>query len=409
MNPFVKKAFSALLLCTAFSGLHAKIGTWTDKASLSVSRSNHVAFSIADKGYICAGADAGSNILKDLWQYDPATNTWAQKADMPGAGRLDASGFAVGAYGYVGLGWHTGTRECFYSFNRYNPANNSWTAISDCPVKRYTAGGFAIGNLGYITCGLYPGGPRYKDLWSYNPATDTWTEKASLPSGALDRAFPCVVSNGSKAYLMGGYDGSTIANDFHEYDPVSDQWTSKATYPYGARSYATGFALGRYIVIGMGRSSRNQDEKDWHYYDPSNNTWYAAEDHPDSNTVGCASFAIGGKGYVCGGWSVRSGAVMGKVTEFSAPSLSIGEKPIASASALNAWFAAGSHTLHCAYIAGDFDIQICDMNGKQVYATEFRSAHSEQLALNLSHLNSGVYVAHIRHAGLYASLKLIVD
>ena len=47
-----------------------------------------VAFSIGSKAYIGTGQD-DSSYYKDFWEYDPATDTWTQKADF-GGDRRDA-------------------------------------------------------------------------------------------------------------------------------------------------------------------------------------------------------------------------------------------------------------------------------------------------------------------------------
>jgi hypothetical protein len=46
--------------------------------------------------------------LKDLWEYDPITDTWTQKADFGGVGRSNAFVFTIGPRAYVGNG-ATGT------------------------------------------------------------------------------------------------------------------------------------------------------------------------------------------------------------------------------------------------------------------------------------------------------------
>ena len=43
-------------------------------------------------------------ILKDFWEYDPATNAWTQKADFGGTARYGAVGFSIGSKGYIGTG-----------------------------------------------------------------------------------------------------------------------------------------------------------------------------------------------------------------------------------------------------------------------------------------------------------------
>ena len=220
----MKKLTIALASTFLIFNLHATIGTWTNKAAMSMARSTHIGFTLQDKGYVCGGAkDAATNDYKDLWQYDASSNTWSQKADLPGVGRRELSAFTIDSFAYVGHGRNVGTGEIFYSFYKYNPNSNSWSSIADCPVKRYTSTGFSIDSIGYITCGILPGVARYKDLWQYNPRTDQWSQKTSLPSSALNRSYACVVSLNHKAYLMGGYEGQHM-DDFYEYDPKMNVW-----------------------------------------------------------------------------------------------------------------------------------------------------------------------------------------
>jgi len=67
-------------------------------------RRNALAFSIGDFGYVGTGIDSveaqapGSTIYRDFWQYNPASNSWIQKADYPGGnnnGIYFATGFSI--------------------------------------------------------------------------------------------------------------------------------------------------------------------------------------------------------------------------------------------------------------------------------------------------------------------------
>ena len=87
-------------------------------------------FSIGSKGYIGTGAD-GTVVFKDFWEYDPAANTWTQKADFGGSARDYAKGFVIGGKAYVG----TGANELgtFYKdFWEYTPATaqTSWIELA---------------------------------------------------------------------------------------------------------------------------------------------------------------------------------------------------------------------------------------------------------------------------------------
>lgn len=296
----MKKALTIGLLLAAVTNTFAVIGTWTRKAGLPVKRVSHVGFSIKGKGYICGGMDAGGTDCKDLWQYNPSTNTWTQKADMPGQARRELSVFVVDTFAYVGHGRNVISSDIFFSFNRYDACTNTWSAIADCPVQRYTSTGFSIDSLGYVGCGILPGVARYKDFYEYNPRTDKWRQVAGLPSNALNRSYAGIAVVKHKAYLMGGFEGQHMA-DFYEFDPVANTWTQKANYPGGKRNSVSAFGLGDYVVMGIGRDSSMNSFHDFYFYNPGNGQWTRMQDYPAYNTAGAGNFVINNTAYVAGG------------------------------------------------------------------------------------------------------------
>jgi N-acetylneuraminic acid mutarotase len=127
----------------------------------------------------------GSTTYNDLWEYDPAGNTWTQKANCPGATRSEASTFVIGSIAYVGSG-HTGAVSDFWA---YDQSSNMWSAIASLPgtAERNEAVGFAIGSKGYIAQGAVVGSGTQKDLWEYSPST-TGTDE--LNSALAVSAYP---------------------------------------------------------------------------------------------------------------------------------------------------------------------------------------------------------------------------
>lgn len=90
-------------------------------------RERAVGFAIGNMGYVGLGKDTAELVHNDFWQFDPAANTWTQKATFPGVARQDAFCFVVGNKGYVGTG-----QDAAFNGNRlldmyeYDPATNGW-------------------------------------------------------------------------------------------------------------------------------------------------------------------------------------------------------------------------------------------------------------------------------------------
>ena len=66
---------------------------WDDEPSLGglngsgLARGSASAFTINQKGYVCLGQGETNGFFKDLWEFDPVTNVWTQKADFAGSAR----------------------------------------------------------------------------------------------------------------------------------------------------------------------------------------------------------------------------------------------------------------------------------------------------------------------------------
>ncbi len=131
-----------------------------------------VGFSIGSKGYIGTGwyYDGSTQYFnKDFWEYDPTANTWTQKADFGGIGRVMAVGFSIGSKGYIGTGWDVSPSPS--DFWEYDPTANTWTQKADFGgTARDRAVGFSIGTKGYIGTGYNEDSDSdIKDFWEYNP------------------------------------------------------------------------------------------------------------------------------------------------------------------------------------------------------------------------------------------------
>jgi N-acetylneuraminic acid mutarotase len=242
--------------------------TWSQKADYPGAPLYETAsFVIGNQAYVCTGTSFSSpGFSKENWQYDQPTNTWTRKADFGGVEHRECTAFASGGKGYLGLGYSITERYTFGTKDwwQYDPATDTWTKKADFPGgKRQGAAGFVINNKGYVCSGhsfISDGNTVthtwYNDLWKYNPSTDTWTQKADLPSYAreLPVAFSAmnmgIIATGEGPSLLSGH--NTILNDCWEYDATGNKWYSLPNVGGGGRYAAFGFAIGNSIYIGAG-------------------------------------------------------------------------------------------------------------------------------------------------------------
>jgi uncharacterized protein (TIGR02145 family) len=282
---------------------------WTQKASFADYRHGMFSFSIGNKGYAGTGNNNSGIIQQDFWEYDPATNTWTQKADYGGGIRYYATAFTIGNKGYAGAGI-TGSYQWKKDMWEYDPTTNSWAAIADfAGGYRYSMVGFGIGNKGYMGTGSYRESSSvlatyYNDFWEYDPSTNLWIRKADVPN--LGRHAAVGISINDKGYIgCGYYYYDTRKNDWWQYDPLTDTWSRKADLPATPRVDANAFTIGnKGFVCGGWYYSGLSDM--WEY-DPSTDGWTERTYAPVTSKSKGITFNIGDKGYLGTGYNNTGG------------------------------------------------------------------------------------------------------
>ncbi|MBP9080093.1 MAG: hypothetical protein KBF80_07560 [Flavobacteriales bacterium] len=118
------------------------------------------------KGYIGGGNDNSSDLNStDFWEYNPATDNWAQRADVPGPARRTGNAFVVNNIPYAGGGWNGSSY--LVDMYAYNPFANTWTAIANFGgAGAHTPIAFSIGDTGYMGTGSTSSGATAQ-FWEY--------------------------------------------------------------------------------------------------------------------------------------------------------------------------------------------------------------------------------------------------
>jgi N-acetylneuraminic acid mutarotase len=210
------------------------VGTWTrikdfPLTTTGTGRRGAVAGSVGNVGYV--GCGFGGNYEKDMYKYDPATNSWTD-IGFPGNKRVNASAFTLNNVLYLGFGTNNNTTDT--QFWAYDPASTTspWTPkrslanISNSTesydysgVARTQAAAFAINNQGFVAVGN--NGSNLLSCYQYDPAADSWTLKNPFLGSA--RSSSVAFGIGSTGYVGLGSTGATAFDDFWKFDPNAAQ------------------------------------------------------------------------------------------------------------------------------------------------------------------------------------------
>jgi hypothetical protein len=243
---------------------------WDEEVSLGgasgdgLERGSACAFTLfhenMQKAYVCLGQTQTVAYMKDLWEFNPQTETWSQKANFSGSARRQAVCFTSANVAYVGTGESaSGLKNDFYS---YNPETNTWTQVADfAGTARRDAVAFELNGFGFVGTG--DDGTLKNDLWMYDFQSDTWIDKATFPG--TPRAGAVAWGALPVAYLGTGEDiNGDFTNDLYEYNYYLNAWVQRANMPAPGRKNAFAFYINGVSYLGAGYNG-NFLEDFWAY------------------------------------------------------------------------------------------------------------------------------------------------
>jgi N-acetylneuraminic acid mutarotase len=240
-------------------------------------------------------------------QLEQDLGTWRTAALMPTkrtevvAAALDGKIYVVGGFEKPGLG-NVLNFAITPSVEMYDPATDRWTSKAPLPVGLHHVGIGVVGGRLYVIGGYTKSGlsvwNSVATVYAYDPATDRWTERASMPTarGALS-----VTEHEGKLYAIGGYDRKANTSAVEVYDPVRNVWTIGASLPTPRDHLATATVHGKVYAIGGridGDYSRNLAVVE--RYDPPTDRWTRVSNLPTARS-GITTAVAEGIIYVMGG------------------------------------------------------------------------------------------------------------
>ncbi len=209
-------------------------GAWSQLATdggPSARHGHNAVWDVEQGRMVLFGGPAGSAFFNDLWQFDPATNRWAELstgASVPAA-RYGAGGAfdpAGGGRMLVTHGFTTTGR--FDDTWQYDLAGQSWTEISpggERPVERclMRAVWDSTADRLLIFGGQTTATPFLGDLWALGVAG--WGEIVADPKPSASNLYATVFDDDRRRLLLfGGKTEQGPANDLWLFNSADESW-----------------------------------------------------------------------------------------------------------------------------------------------------------------------------------------
>jgi RNA polymerase sigma factor (sigma-70 family) len=204
---------------------------WITKADMPTARSGPAIAVVDGIIYVIGGYDTNTRVLSAVEAYDTATDRWTKKADMPTA-RCAHAACVIDGKIYVSGGIEVWGQDMpdMPTVEIYDPGTDTWAQAPEMPVGKQIHSASAVdgkmyivGGTNYETYKLFLAGEigedelveLYSIVYIYNPATETWTTAADIPTAR--RQHTAAVVDG-KIYVIGGWRFEAISI-VEEYDP----------------------------------------------------------------------------------------------------------------------------------------------------------------------------------------------
>lgn len=162
----------------------------------------------------------------------------------------------------------------------------------------------SLNGLVYVVGGLNDVTNFLNVNFTYDPTTDTWSNKAPLP---VATRYLTATSTGGKMYALGGENSSGQSSANYAYDPTLDAWQVKSPMIYAIRWLGSAAISGIVYTFG-GELPGGGIEGNTYAYDPLTDSWANKAAMPTPRYL-LGYCILNGLIYAVGGTNTISGAV----------------------------------------------------------------------------------------------------
>uniref|UniRef100_A0A8C7WQW0 Kelch-like family member 24b n=1 Tax=Oryzias sinensis TaxID=183150 RepID=A0A8C7WQW0_9TELE len=199
---------------------NSQLNLWMKVASLNKGRWRHKMCVLLGKVYTIGGYD-GQSRLSSVECYDSFSNRWTEVAPLKEAVSSPAVASCAGKLFVIGGGPDDET--CSDKVQCYDPETNTWLLRANIPIAKRCITAVSLNNMIYVCGGLT------KSIYCYDPVSDYWM----LVLHTFNKMESCGMSvcNG-KIYILGGRTENGESTDTVLcYDPSTGIITGAAAMP----------------------------------------------------------------------------------------------------------------------------------------------------------------------------------
>lgn len=270
MKTKMKKTIYTLIAIIGFANFTIA-QQWLSKTNMPDNTTAAASCELNNKIYVVGGS-VSTGATNKLNVYDPLTNSWSSKTGMLSA-RSGCGLAALNGKLYVIGGYNNGALN---TMEEYDPISDTWTAKASMSLKRSELSVGVVNNKIYAVGGN-PGffDPNFNSaiVEEFNPVTNSWVTKASMPQGRCGSNSIQVIGN--MLYYIGGKDvlSNIEKSNCFKYNPFVNTWSSISNIPQAVWAGATA-SIGSKIHYFGGGNGNLSSIYNYHYiYDTLTNIW----------------------------------------------------------------------------------------------------------------------------------------
>ena len=290
------------------NGFHPDPLHWKSVASNPQKREEAQSLVFGGKVYELGGYIPGYDAIKRVDAYDPKTNKWTRKHDMPtnvthAAVAPDPDGhsfwFIGGFKGNFSGSNHfgsdgkdhgpAGTSDVY----KYDAASDTWSKQKSLPESRGAGGAGIVGNKLYFFGGADRTRTFDKKEAYVLDLTNTSAGWKRIADFINPRNHLGGITVSGKIYAIGGQHhlekNSVAQSELDRYDPTTNQWTKMASMPDALSHFNAATVLyDRYIITVGGENPHDNPKASVFAYDTVMNKWARLTSLPSARRAGIA-------------------------------------------------------------------------------------------------------------------------